>query len=207
VLVLTGRRRLLAIGGIVGPVAFVSAWALCGWTTPGYSPVSDAISDLARVGADTRVGMTSGFVVFGIGVAAYSFALRWALTGPAWMTALATAIATLGVAAVPLGWFSDGLHGAFAGIGYLTLALTPILASRSLTGRVASVSLGVGLACGLCLLATVFGPAHGLFQRIGLGIGDAWVVASAVVMLRSPDPSSVGRPRTPSRRAMPRSPG
>ncbi len=184
-LVLTGRVRLLAVGGIVGPVAFVAAWALCGRATPGYSPVSDAISELARVGTDTRVAMTLGFVVFGLAVSGYSFALREACPGRAWVAALTTAIATLGVAAVPLGWFSDGLHGAFAAIGYASLALTPMLASRPLGGRLGAISLGAGIGCGICLLATVLGPAHGLFQRLGLGIGDAWLLASALVILRA----------------------
>jgi len=38
----------------------------------------------------------------------------------------------------------------------------------------------------VCLLATVAGPAHGLFQRLGLTIGDAWIVATAVALTRHP---------------------
>ena len=56
-------------------------------------------------------------------------------------------------------------------------------------------------AAGLCLLATVAGPAHGLFQRLGLTIGDAWIVATAVVLLRSGqlvDPADVVDRATPA---------
>jgi len=182
-----GDRHWFALGGVVGPVAFVAAWIGCGLATDGYSAVSNAISDLARLGASTRVAMTIGFVVFGFAVPLYAVALRRALAGPAWIAATMTGLATLGVAAVPLGWGRDGLHGLFASIGYVTLALTPALAVRPLRdldrGRWAVASLAAAVIAGLCLIATVAGPAHGLFQRAGLFIGDAWIVASAVVIL------------------------
>jgi hypothetical protein len=49
------RVRLLALGGVIGPVAFVGSWALAGATTAGYSPLDSAISELAAVDAPTRV--------------------------------------------------------------------------------------------------------------------------------------------------------
>jgi hypothetical protein len=36
---------------------------------------------------------------------------------------------------------------------------------------------------GACLAATVFGPAHGLFQRAGLTLGDLWLAATAVAII------------------------
>jgi hypothetical membrane protein len=180
----------MAAGGIVGPVAFVTAWALCGRATPGYAPTHDAISELARIGATTRTAMTAGFTVFGIAVVLYAQALRRWVDGPAWITATACGLATLGVAAVPLGSISDGLHGTLAVVGYVTLAATPVLASRPLrrAGRVraAAASVATGLACGAALAASLVGPHHGGFQRLGLTIGDAWLVASAIVMLARP---------------------
>ena len=71
----TRRVRLLALGGVVGPVVFVVSWALAGATTSGYSNVDGAISDLAAVGASTQVAMTISFVVFGVGAIAFGFAL------------------------------------------------------------------------------------------------------------------------------------
>ena len=63
-----GDTRWLALGGVIGPVAFVGSWAILGATTPGYSPVNGAISDLAAVDASSRAPMTAGFVVFGLGL-------------------------------------------------------------------------------------------------------------------------------------------
>jgi len=182
------RRRLLALGGIVGPIAFVAAWVGGGLATAGYSAVTDAISELARVGAATRPAMTLGFVVFGIGVPLYAVALRSVVPGPAWIAAFVCGLATLGVAAVPLGRGLDGWHGVFAGLGYVALAATPALAAGPLARAgwrsAATVSwIAAGLA-GVALALTVTGVAHGFFQRAGLTVGDAWVVASAVLVLR-----------------------
>ncbi len=94
--------RALAIGGFVGPAAFVGAWTAAGLRTRGYSPVTDAISDLAAIGASTRSLMTAGFVVDGIGLTAFGLSMRTAVEGRAWMAAVATGVATLGVAAAPL---------------------------------------------------------------------------------------------------------
>ncbi len=182
--------RFAAVGGVVGPVAFVGAWSLAGLSADHYSAVHNAISELAEIGAPTRAAMTAGFVVFGLAVPVYSQALRAALGGPAWIAALATGVATLGVAAVPLR--PPGtvpLHAVLAGFGYATLAATPLLASlrfaRGERRAWANASRIAGVASGACLVATIAGPAHGLFQRLGLGIGDVWIVATAIEMIRT----------------------
>lgn len=182
--------RNLAWGGVIGPAGFVTAWAACGAAKHGYSPIDDAISQLAAVGTTTRPFMTAGFACFGVSVSIYATALRRCVLGPAWLAALSTGVATLGVAAFPLGVSSsiDTVHGALASIGYVTLAATPLLAARPLAesgrGEAAAISLAAGAIAGLSLAATVLGPAHGLFQRIGLTAGDLWLAASAIAILR-----------------------
>jgi len=184
-----GARRC-ALGGIVGPIAFVAAWSIGGLAASHYSPIDDAISHLAEVGAPTRPLMTAGFVVFGIGLAVYAVALHAALPGWSWVTAAATGLATLGVAAAPLGRSTagDGVHGVFAGTGYVTLALTPLLAAgplrRARRSTLANLSVAAGVLAGLSLLATTAGAADGLFQRLGLTIVDVWIVATATEILR-----------------------
>lgn len=176
--------RLLALGGVIGPVVFVGAWALAGATTAGFSPVASAISDLAAVGASTRVAMTIGFVGFGAGLIAFGVALRDALRGPAWIAAVTSGVATLGVAATPLGgWSGDGVHAAFAGVGYAAIVALPLLAAASLAtiGRVAwaCASVFTALISAACLIASTFETNHGLWQRCGLTVSDAWIVLMA----------------------------
>jgi hypothetical membrane protein len=184
------RARRCALGGVIGPTAFVAAWSIAGRALSHYSAIDDAISDLAEIGAPTRPWMTAGFIVFGVGVSAYAVALRDSLPGWSWITAAATGLATLGVAAAPLGRSSAGdtVHGVFAGAGYVTLALTPLLAARPLrrAGRplLANLAVAAGSLAGLALLATTASGANGFFQRLGLTIGDVWIVVTAIEILR-----------------------
>jgi hypothetical membrane protein len=184
-----GARRC-ALGGILGPFAFVAAWLIGGLAASHYSAIHDAISKLAEVGAPTRPWMTVGFVVFGIGLPLYAVALRTSLPGGSWVTAAATGLATLGVAAAPLGRSHSGdvVHGIFAGAGYVTLALTPLLAAGPLrrAGRStpANFSIAAGVLAGISLAATTISDANGLFQRLGLTIVDIWIVATAAELLR-----------------------
>ena len=191
------RLQLLALGGLIGPVAFVGAWVLAGLTTKGYSPIDSAISDLASVGASTRVLMTLGFVLFGIGLIAFGLALRTTLGGNAWIAAVATGACTIGVAANPLGgWTSDAVHATFAGLGYASLVALPLLAARPLAGRGyrtgARASVVIGAVSAACLLASTLGPAHGLWQRLGLTTGDVWIVTIAAAIVAGVDQLRVG---------------
>ena len=134
--------------------------------------------------------MTAGFVVFGVGVPVYAVALRAALPGWSWATAAASGLATLGVAAAPLGRSSSGdaVHGIFAGAGYVTLALTPLLAAGPLrrSGRtaLARASVAAGTVSAISLLASITPSFDGLFQRLGLTIVDVWIVTTAFEIFR-----------------------
>ena len=155
---MAGSRTALA-GGVVGPAAFVGAWAVGGLIADSESPVDDAISRLAAVGATSRPVMTAGFLVFGAGMAAFAVGLRSALRGRAWVAALAAGGCTIGVAAVPLDNGHDGLHGALAGAGYVALLAVPLLAARPL-GRGRTVPVVVAFAAGACLVAMDEGQIH-----------------------------------------------
>jgi len=186
------RARLLAAAGIVGPSVFIADWATLGAHAKNYSPVSDAISELARMHAPTRPAMTAGFLVLGAALPTYAIVLRERLDGPAWQFAAAHGVATLGVAAFALGTPTSGnIHGVFAGLAYACLAATPIAASAPLRRRghhaLARTSIGVGVVCAAVLVASVAGPTHvhGLLQRIGLTLGDAWLMTSAAVIAKS----------------------
>ncbi len=193
------RVRLLALGGIVGPLTFVGCWAIAGASTHGFSAVDDAISDLAAVDAPARVAMTTGFVVFGLGLVAYGLALRRALAGRAWIAAITTGGCTIAVAATPLGgWSGDAVHATFAGLGYAAIVLVPALsapelAARGRTGWSRSGWLAAVIATA-CLVASTLGPAHGAWQRLGLTVGDVWIVATAVALATVSGPFADGGP-------------
>jgi len=180
-------KRREAIGGIVGPVAFIGAWLTGAVTTAvDYSMVDDAISRLAAVGADSRALMTSGFVAFGVAVPIFGVALRRHVGGLGWVGAVTTGLATLAVAATPLDRSAtvDTLHGVFATVGYIALIAVPTLSFGPLrlaghsrlaaAGAVAATVSTASLALSSTTLPT------GLFQRLGLTSTDLWIIALAI---------------------------
>jgi hypothetical membrane protein len=180
---------MAAVGGVIGPAVFIGAWTVsAAVTTREYSSIDDAISRLAAVGADSRALMTAGFIGFGVAVPIYASALRRVVGGAAWLTAAATGISTLAVAATPLERSTtiDTWHGVFAAIGYITIAATPLLAARPLQrhGHRALAGLGVvaGAVSAISLVLTTSGLPTGLFQRLGLTAADIWIATSALAI-------------------------
>jgi hypothetical protein len=183
-------KRVAAIGGIAGPAAFIGAWATLGARAENYAPTQDPISRLAAVGAPTRAEMTGGFIAFAVGVSLYALSARDRLSPRVASFALANAAATLGVAAVPLeGFGGSTAHAAAAGSAYAALAALPAAGATALDERghraAARASRVTAVLVGAALLWSVVGPTrHGLFQRLGLTLGDVWIAATAVWILR-----------------------
>ena len=185
----SGSAQLQAACGVLAPACFVTAWAVCGARRPGYDPVEQAISQLARVGTPGRLGMTAGFVGFGVLLPVFAQRLPALLgAGPALrVAAMVAGVSTLGVAALPLqeaeGGTGDALHAVAAGMGYLAMAASPLLAAGPLWSsgrRTAGVlSVAVGALSAASLLASVTVGPTGLWQRVGLGVVDAWFASVA----------------------------
>ena len=177
--------RWRALGGVAGPAIFIASWAVLGTNRPGYSPVDDQISRLAAVGASSRPAMTLGLAALGVGVLVGARPLGVGFGRRVGWLAASTALATLGVAALPLGSKIDGAHAAAAALSYGALAATPLVAAGMLAGqgrRVAAAASGaVGLASAAALLASVVvAERTGLWQRVGLSLGDGWLMAASV---------------------------
>ena len=181
--------RLGAWCGVAAPASFVGGWLVAGARAERYSSVHDHISELARVGAPTRPLMTAAFVGFGLLAPVWARTLGRSLEAPAVQVAVAAAgVTTLGVAAFPLGGrYGDGAHAVAAGLGYVAMALSPLLAAPHLRGRARPTAAAVGAASALLLGGSVLlGDASGALQRGGLGVVDAWFAAMAVRELRRP---------------------
>ena len=70
--------------------------------------------------------------------------------------------------------------------GYITLAVTPLLAIRPLLARghrgVASLGIAMAALSAIALILSDTTPLTGLFQRIGLTAGQVWIAGSALAM-------------------------
>jgi hypothetical membrane protein len=198
---MTPRRRLTgASAGVIGPAAFVGGWITAGAIRPGYSAVHEAISQLARLGAPHRALMTVAFVGFGVTVPVFAPTLADELGAGRVLTATVSVagVATLGIAAVPLsrsgGGIEDIAHATLATLGYIGMALSPLAAAVALRrqGRIAAAaaSVLVGAVSAVSLAATPFVSSYtGLFQRLGLGVVDTWLVVMAVWVLMDRSPT------------------
>jgi hypothetical protein len=183
----TTERPWAALGLALGPVAFIGAWAIGGARMPDdYSPVADAISRIAAVGSPERTLMTAGFLAYGAAMLVGSQALRRSELRGTWGLAAVNALATVAVAATPLDRSDtvDLLHGVAATVGYASISLLPIAAARPLRDlgrpRAAAASLALGAISAACLVATTMSASKGAFQRLGLGAGDVWLVATGI---------------------------
>lgn len=187
-----------ALGLVAGPAAFVTGWVVGGGRTPGYSPVHDAISRIAAVGAPERTTMTTAFVAYGASVLVGSTALRTSPLRRVWPLAAINGAATIAVAALPLERSSamDVWHGVAAGTGYVSIAALQLASARPLRDgghrRAAVLATVGGAVTAASLAATTVSDANGFFQRLGLTVGDVWLVAAGLALFRA------GRRRTAS---------
>ncbi|CAN5884909.1 hypothetical protein BH23ACT2_BH23ACT2_29090 [soil metagenome] len=184
--------RWAAAGLIVGPLAFVGAWAVGGALVDGYSPVHDAISRLAADGAPWRPLMTAGFLVYGGAVVVGSRAIAAAGLGLSAAALVVNGLATVAVAATPLdrSGLTDGLHAVAAMVGYVSIIAVPALAVGPLRRHgqrsLAIASAVASAVSATCLVATTVSDADGLLQRLGLGAGDVWLVGAGIALLSGP---------------------
>jgi hypothetical membrane protein len=198
-------RRLGGAAGVVGPVAYVAAWAVLGARADGYDPVSQAISELAALGAPTAGPMNAAFAAFGALAVPFAVALARALPGdgrPAAAAAAVCGLATVGAAALPCSpgcpgpgtTATDTGHAVVATVGYLALMATPLLAGVALrrsgdpaartagTASIAVALLGTALMALWALGA--MGQAGGAGQRAFNTLADAWWAAAGAALLR-----------------------
>ena len=176
----------LATGAIVGPAAFIGAWIGGGLSTSGYSALTNPISDLAAIGADTAPLMNAGFSAYGVGVPLGAWAMRRVIGAPAATALIINGLLTFGVMAAPLERSEtvDQIHAAFAGSAYVALAAGVLLASGRLKPNWLRRTSGiVGTITALALVGSVTAESPGLFQRIGLTTADAWLIGMGVAFI------------------------
>jgi hypothetical membrane protein len=205
------RVRILALGGVAGPVLFATLIVVCGALRPDYRHVQHFISELGATGTPNAALMNlAGFVPAGLLLAAFgaSLALGFARSGA--VLGAAACIAVFGLGHVAAGLYSCDpgcpLEGAtwqatvhdrvsltafvagVAGIALWARVFRRLPAWRPLAGYSAVSSLiafGLLVGLGLSMEARAF---TGAWQRLFIGTLYLWCAVVGVRMSRFASP-------------------
>jgi Protein of unknown function (DUF998) len=200
------RRRLGAIAGLAGPVAFTAAWVAASLVQAGHSAGEVQISGLAAPDARDSWIMITGFVVLGGCSVAFGSALQSELggagrAGPGPRLIQATGVLTIAAGLLrrdrmlltsPAGesWHNHA-HDVVSVPIYLALVAVPLLLARRFRGNprwgVLCVPLVAGSVATLAVLAVFLAGAFpawdGVLQRVGVSLPLAALCAVAARQL------------------------
>jgi len=216
------KRKILLVCGVVSSLLYVAMTVFVAMQWPGYSSLSQTISELSAIGAPTRSLWVLPGAFYTVLVTAFGWGV-WKSAGPVRALRIAggliVAYGALGlvwpfapmhlreVLAAGGGTLSDTMHIVLASVTVLLMLLAIGFASTALGKRFRFYSIA-----SLAILAT-FGaltfldapgvaanlptPWLGVWERINVGVFLLWVVVLAVTLLRVKDAADVtGRQET-----------
>ncbi|MFQ5950532.1 MAG: DUF998 domain-containing protein [Candidatus Geothermarchaeales archaeon] len=198
------NQRVLATAGIIGPVLFTVVVVILGFLRPGYSHITQFMSELGAVGAPNAIIMDINFIVSGLLSVAFAFGLHRGIgggdlrVGPALLALFGAGWAGAGIFPVDLAEpesFTANMHGLVVFPALLAAILAPILISRrlredSLWQGYSTYSLATGFLAlavfpllGLRFLDFGFEAPVGAVQRIFFGVWFLWIEVMAIRLL------------------------
>jgi hypothetical membrane protein len=206
----TAVQSLLAICGIVGPILKSIAVATLAFLWPGYSHISQFMSELGAIDAPNAIIMNVTLVVFGFLMICFAFGLHkgisqgeGSIVGPALVTIYGAGQVGNGIfpcapgCADPweIGSFTGIMHNVTSNVGYWAILLAQLVISRRLKNDKRWLSYGsFSVVTGLIsigafllfsfLLGGFLIQWAGAFQRLRHGIVLVWIIVMAVRLLR-----------------------
>ena len=193
---------------IVAVASLVTATAL----TPGYSSISDTVSQLAVDGTPRPWVLAVGLLSAGSMLGAFAWALHRRLADRVAARTVGILIAVSGIAVGATGLVRDDpnlphgpatlsgiVHGSLASIAFAALMLAlfrlvPVFRAESPSTRLASLSIWIGATCavvGMVFELQVVQPIEGLLQRAFVALFVVWMEAVVFgYLLRGPEPGS-----------------
>lgn len=211
--------RILALGGITGPVLFTVVVLVSGALRPGYSHLQHFISELGVAGTPYAALMNyAGFVPAGLMLATFGVALAFALPSGRLFRLAAVLVTTFGLGIAASGIMSCDLgcpqgegslenvvHNTIAPVSFLCLIAAMALLGVRVRGfpawRHLSLFSLLASATALCLLVVLASSLDsrvltGLWQRLLLAVLFSWCAIVGIEAFRHPAdrfaPSSSG---------------
>jgi len=195
--------------GIIGPFLFTFLLITAGLLRPGYSHITQFISELGAVGTPNAIVQQSNFVVSGLLSIAFAVGLyRGTRDGKAAKLG-SVFVAVMGVGVVGAGIFSEDpnftwhasltnqMHSLASHTAFIAMIIAPLLIWRGSKNdnrwqpyRSYSAITGIVLL-GLYLGTPFTSPWIGAYQRLYVGIFSLWIELLAIRLLKLSSSPSV----------------
>jgi hypothetical protein len=211
-----GFTRLLAFGGVLGPLVFLGAVIVTAAGRPEYHHATQAISELGEVGARNATLMNyGGFLLYGLLIVGLAVGLHQGIRrgsgdwlGP--LLFLIYGVAYMGVAFAPCNpgctgatqTINEQVHFLLSRIIVLTSVATPLVLFPRLAKDPAWASLSplvvvLPLIGYLLFLLPVPGLTSGWQQRVFVACTLGWVLALGIRLARVTGKGRSGSPAAP----------
>ena len=191
-------QRILIACGIVGPIFYTIVLFILGALWPGYSHLTQYMSELGSVGAPHAIVMnTLGFPLLGLILVAFSIALyrgikkgRASWIGPA-------LVALSGIGLILSGFFrcdpgcvdvsiTGRIHSYAAILAALPMTLAPLTVSPMLDRKYQAYSFITGIDAGVISMLyqfQIFEFWKGALQRLAMAVPLLWVEVMSFMLL------------------------
>ena len=208
------NRRTLSLCGVIAPVLFVFMAILGGAIRPGYSHISDTVSELFSPGAPNKLLLDPLHTIFALLLALFGYGMLQFVRGSGHSTrggvvgaALFMAMGLLSVTTATIfpqdAWGSTPtvrgqLHQILSGVvgllSMLSMVLIGIWFNRAKLfpgfGTYSFVTVGLSLVSAGWFVANVGSPIMGLAERITILVGFQWTFILALRVFLRPGSGS-----------------
>ena len=193
--------KRFALCGMLAPILFVLALAVFSMMTPGYSNLTNAVSELGVTGAPYALAWNAvGFFLVGALMTIYAWGLRLDMHPASGSTIVPLLLAISGLGFAGLGPFyaeagfqpslRTTLHFLMVSVYFLAFILVAFIFAAKMKGNDYWKKWALfSVVMGVIAVASFFIPKSvppGLSQRIGMGAHFLWLFVTSLALFRKP---------------------
>lgn len=181
---------------MIAPPLIVVFIVIAAILTPGYSHISETVSQLGAQGRPHPEVMSAGFVVYGLVINGFAYALYLQLGKTRTITLAGLSLVIYGTGVLLTGIFQDGpnlpyiepnlesaLHSLFAMIGFFGLVVGMLIFARAVYRKpewrfftpISLLAAVLNLGSSLLFLMENLGSIEGLLQRVFYAVSLCWI--------------------------------
>jgi hypothetical membrane protein len=193
--------KQFALCGMLAPFVFALAFAVFSLMSPGYSNLTNMVSELGMTGAPYALAWNAiGFFLVGALTTAYAWGLRLDMRPASGSTIVPLLVAISGLGFAGLGLFPaetgfqasprTTLHFVMVSVNFLPFILVAFIFPTKMKGNDYWKKWALfSVVMGVLAIASFFIPKTvplGLSQRIGMGANFLWLFVTSLALFRKP---------------------